>query len=641
MSFKTLEQRYNEKVGDLYRGATSKFEDGRPSSGFNDDPLNVRRVGDESFGTISQLFGRFLPVARAFQDVLRITKFTASLRGVTFLLKQGLLQTGNTFESTRLINPLFTIANAVPFLHIRRHLTPGNLISAGLIKRTSTDLLNVRSMGQLQQDTYDKALGKPKSILGNITSAFTAKKNIGWNVRGDTVPEDFFEQNWTKSRPELGDGTDDSYFYNTQNDSFRKFKFGGGLIPSWRTDEYINIFTYKPGQGYNSERYIQFFGSDVANAKALQRTPDFSETPKRTELLNSETDSKTMMLYNEPSAAPYFIRYPTTTADVNGPVRKEGVAIWQSVRGIKNSGNGDISNKRRPLKEIADVSTLPYGSINNDFKDYINVTIAMGADSPIKFRAYLKDLQQTATPQYKEFQYVGRTEKFINFTGAQRDISFKLGLLATHPNELKEMWKRINYLTGLVFPYNISNGIYQPNIARITIGQVYVDQPMYITGLSTNFSEISESWDIYAEVPISAQIDLKCVLIEKNQKVAETPFYEIYQKYYSEEINDYNELNRRPLPQVPPASQARTAERVAAPPVTGPDPSQIRPAVIKPNPAPPQPKQPTRTSPPKRTPAPTGSGPQKPKPQGGVPSSKEILDGAANAQRTSVGLPPR
>jgi hypothetical protein len=286
------------------------------------------------------------------------------------------------------------------------------------------------------------------------------------------------------------------------------------------------------------------------------------------------------------------------------------------------------------LKEITDVSTLPYGTINNDFKDYITVSIAMGTDKAVKFRAYLKDLQQTATPQYKEFQYVGRTEKFINFTGTQRDVSFKLGLLATHPSELKEVWKRINYLTGLVFPYNVSNGIYQPNIARITIGQVYVDQPVYITGLSTNFSEISESWDIYAEVPISAQLDLKCVLIEKSQKTANSPFYEIFEKYYSEELSDYAQLNALPPLRAPSAATFSPAEIRTAPPVIGVDPSQIRPAVVKPNAPSPAPAKPTRNSPPSKSRGSKAQGqPQKPKPEGGLPKSPEEVLQAANSNR--------
>ena len=113
--------------------------------------------------------------------------------------------------------------------------------------------------------------------------------------------------------------------------------------------------------------------------------------------------------------------------------------------------------------------------------------------------------------------------------GVQREISFKLGIVAFGPDELKACWRRINYLTGLVFPYGFNKGIMQPNITQLTIGNVYVNQPGYVTSLSTNFNELSESFEIDAgkQVPIAAQMDIKFTLIEKATRIADSPFYGI------------------------------------------------------------------------------------------------------------------
>jgi len=211
MSFKNLEQRYNENVDKLYGAAKYKFDNGRASRGANDDPLIVRRPNDGYFGGASRALGRSLPVSSAFQDVKRITLFTASVRGVVFLLKQQLLQTGNSFEQTRLINPLFTIgAAAAPGLgnlvRMRRHLRP---ITGGpggpLLGRTDTTYANVKKIGQLQKETYEQWIAdkspvkflKKIPVIGQTLSAFTAKKNIGEDLG-------YGEEGWAKTRPELG-----------------------------------------------------------------------------------------------------------------------------------------------------------------------------------------------------------------------------------------------------------------------------------------------------------------------------------------------------------------------------------------------------------------------------------------------------
>jgi hypothetical protein len=188
----------------------------------------------------------------------------------------------------------------------------------------------------------------------------------------------------------------------------------------------------------------------------------------------------------------------------------------------------DPSNETVALEVIDGLTIQPaYALINNTFDDSIYVSFAMGNNTPVSFRAYITDLTQTATPEYKPYQYIGRIEKFITYTSVQRQISFKLGILAYSKDEIEGVWRRLNYLTGLVFPYGYVRGIYQPNIVRLTIGDIYDNQPGYLTSLTTNFTELSETWDLDRQVPIAATSDISFTLIEKNTKVADSPFYGI------------------------------------------------------------------------------------------------------------------
>ena len=498
MAFKNLERRFNENVNKLYAGATLKFDNGIASNGRTDAPLIVRKPGDGQVGIT--LEGRSLPVVSAAQDLKRLTLFQLSRPGLLFLAKQQLLQTGNTFEFTRALNPAFVVANAVPFLHVKRNLRP----LGELTGKTDTSYENVRKLGQLQVSTYNnlykksdpkfisqylqqKLFGKTgpdkptgsKNILGALSSRITGaisgivgttlgtlsafsplqKRNIGDKFGYGTPATPV---GWNQSRPELNSIVNATVVANN----------------IYHTD-YKKFFTNE----FDTVPFIKYFESP----DGLKRSDpgDAKDGPKTSVVTRAANKrNKTLSYVKDPANAPNL-----------------------------KPGNGPEA----------------YKPINHKFEDAIVVSFAMGKDAPIQFRAFIKDLNQTATPEYKAYQYIGRMEKFVNYVGVQREISFKLGIVAFGPDELKAVWRRINYLTGLVFPYGFNKGIMQPNIARLTIGNVYVDQPGYVTGLSTNFTELGESWELDAgrQVPLAAQMDIKFTLIEKATRIADSPFYGI------------------------------------------------------------------------------------------------------------------
>ena len=498
MAFKNLEARFNENVNKLYAGATLKFEGGKASNGRNDDPLIVRKPGAGQVGI--KLEGRSLPVVSTIQDVKRLTLFNLSTRGLLFLAKQQLLQTGNTFEFTRALNPAFVVANAVPFLHIKRNLRP----LGELVGKTDTSFANVKSMGQLQNSTYNKLKSKGlelpfgkaidfnrpgagkaltnkllgplkalKDTVKNTLSAFSPnqKRNIGelidkWGV-----------ESWKVSRPEL-----DGYINGIQSAN-RKYQ-------STIDKSFVTYFDVPTGEDAGGIRSL---------SDAILGKPDKN---------NVITDPDSFE----------FKRWERLTKVAYGGTRTSA----RKISYIKDPANAPNNIETVNSREA-------YKPINSDFTDPIVVSFAMGKDDAVQFRAFIKDLNQTATPEYKAYQYIGRIEKFINYVGVQREISFKLGVVAFSRDELNVVWRRINYLTGLVFPYGFNKGIMQPNITRLTIGDVYVNQPGYVTSLSTNFTELSESWELDAgsQVPIAAQMDIKFTLIEKASRIADSPFYGI------------------------------------------------------------------------------------------------------------------
>lgn len=604
MSFKNLEQRFNASVNKLYSGAKLKFEDGRPASGPFNDPILVREPGDGQAGIKTE--GRSLPFVSAPRDLKRLTLFQISKSGIMFLLKQQLLQTGNTFEQTRLINPAFVIGNAIPFLHVRRHLRP----ISELFSSTDRSYTNVKKLGQLQRTTYDTAGKEPERGIGkflkslvspvtNTVSAFTAKRNVGE------------ELTWEQSRPELGEAGDGSeYIVSISNKTGRLFRFGGEVT-------YVTKFGVGEGEavyrtytdltdgekkwthvdlGYVTYENSEFsplavtFGlSERANESSLQTKYDQSIVQEKIDIQNPiydniENDIRKFLAYfdadDESIRASSQAKFSTGTS--GGTINAKELAretrdpstgkSLRKISYIRDPSNLLETNRKQTslfkspvtldpaYRELTGMGNTPE---EKNFDDPIVVSFAMGNNSHVQFRAYITGLQQTATPDYTPLQYIGRVEKFINFKGIQREISFKLGVIAFSKDEIDIVWKRINYLTGLVFPYGFNRGILQPNIIRLTIGNIYVNQPGYITSLNTDFSGMSETWDLDRQVTIGALMDIKFVLIEKATKIASSPFYGITGDVLPETIPTNSPVTNPSQPQTePPVSTTGEAAKV-------------------------------------------------------------------------------
>lgn len=526
MSFKTLEQRFNENVNALYAGATTKFEGGKPSNGRNDDPLIVRSPGKGYWGKMES---RSTPVRSSAQDLKRLTLFSISTRGIQFLAKQQLLQTGNTFEFTRALNPAFVVGNAIPFLHIKRNLRP----LTELVGKTDKSYGNVKTMGQLQFSSYNslKSKGIPsfynkeepgsttasrpgiasslanrflaplKALKDTVTGTLSAfspfqRRNVG--EQGGTkigpATDKWNEKSWTLSRPELieySKGIQQILAQNQRKGS-NDVKTGTGLTFTPTTTQYADR---------NNPAVIQTTENVISFIKYFNPGQSLASTGPG---VDKPSSVKAKRSVNQGNLVEPLPQNQGKISYIKDPANKEANPI-------------NNSNKYRPA----------YTRINNNFDDPVTVSFAMGNDDPIKFRAFITNLVENSNPQYQSFQYIGRIEKFINYTGVQREISFKLAIIAFGPDELDMVWRRINYLTGLAFPYGFTSGFMQPNIVRLTLGGVYSNQPGYITSLTTNFNELIESWDIDKGVPISATMDMKFTLIEKASRVADSPFYGI------------------------------------------------------------------------------------------------------------------
>jgi len=146
----------------------------------------------------------------------------------------------------------------------------------------------------------------------------------------------------------------------------------------------------------------------------------------------------------------------------------------------------------------------------------------------IPFRAFISSIKENVKPEFTEQKYIGRTERFITYAGAKRSVQLQFNIVALTSSELDHMWARINYLTGLAFPKGVtSSGFMTPPLFRITIGQIYENQPCYVEALDYDFLDDNITFDINREVSQVINVNMTLSLIEKQSRYYNSPFYEI------------------------------------------------------------------------------------------------------------------
>jgi hypothetical protein len=144
----------------------------------------------------------------------------------------------------------------------------------------------------------------------------------------------------------------------------------------------------------------------------------------------------------------------------------------------------------------------------------------------IPFRAYVTNIVESVNPQTSDTPYIGRIERNIVYAGVSRELSLQLRIHALSEQELTKVWDKINYMTGLCFPSKFVAGFMVPPFVKLTIGDVYRDQPGYIRSL-THTIEDNTPWEITsgAQVPHGILMNITFSIIEKRQMTTSSTFY--------------------------------------------------------------------------------------------------------------------
>jgi hypothetical protein len=488
-TFTTLAERYESQAKDIY----NRFA---PSS---DQLVVIKPNTSGVFGSRSRIKSdsRALPIVSLARDTRRVSKFLRSSEGILFLAKQTLLQTGNTFETTRVLNPFSFLLNVVPHtVRFKRHF----------------DIPTRKESGFLQTNTIQK-MSDPKfgivSQLKGLASRFTnaprgAKLNGLFNT--PYLASNQILGGWGGQRPEF------SAF------STRRAVFITGAAAPFYTGP--KLYTREP-----------------LETRGTRRTPDASPTREVLTTWDEERLNYVKRFYTINGTSdrlrnPYLEPRPSV----------EPTGQKQTSNDIKNFPTGstriqDVYNLIT-RKDSGDSNVIDYTILNKrdeKSEDLIKFTFqhstsrVVGSTVPpiIHFRAFLKRIKENVKTEFNEQRYVGRTERFVTYGGAKRSVDMEFNIVAFSDKEINGMWTKINYLSGLAFPKGVENGFMVPPLFKVSVGRIYDNQPCYLENLDYSFVEENTTFDIDAKVPFSISVTMRVSILEKRSKFYDSPFYKI------------------------------------------------------------------------------------------------------------------
>ena len=121
-------------------------------------------------------------------------------------------------------------------------------------------------------------------------------------------------------------------------------------------------------------------------------------------------------------------------------------------------------------------------------------------DDIIVFRAIINSLSDSFNANWSEFQLIGRGDPNYQYQGFSRDLNVDFTVYATDRDEVKPIWRKLNALAGYTAPeYTGDNlGLVGPWM-RITIGDLFNQQPVILKNVSYTLADGDTSWEINIE----------------------------------------------------------------------------------------------------------------------------------------------
>ncbi len=451
---------------------------------------------------------QFNPVSLSAQrDLKRMTNFSTSTKGLVFLAKQQLLQSGNTFANTRLYNPTNVVLHAVPFVHLPRHINLRNDVIKSILEFVGVGFGSPLPSTTLQKETRDRL--ELKNATSQAWLNLNSKGGMLTNIEKTTNP---FGPSIGQVRLPFADRR-----------SLGRKIIDQIISPVTRTISGVQAQLGLQGNygrpEVNEKNRLSIYYSTLTRAYNQHTDDEVSVAP------GPFTATGSVLTDGQISYAQAFGQWKKQTKNDKGKTKKR---ISIGVDGTRSPTDGrKFLAQTRYYKDLTQLpenlpGNLPFiadesfsDPLDSDAVDVL-FRIRNGNRGPVervRFRAFLEGLTENITPSYIENKYVGRYETYYIYNNVLRDVSFNLSIHAFSEEELDRVFQKMTYLSSLAYPAN-NNNYLTPLLFEFTIGRLYINQPALLMNLSHTIDE-QTSWDIDNQLPMTVNSSLSLRLLDK------------------------------------------------------------------------------------------------------------------------------
>ena len=418
--------------------------------------------------------GNLLP-NRIEKDVKRLSKFFASPNGTQFIIKQNLLSrlSVKTQASGFLINdgiytPLSTLTSAA-----------GTAFGISVNKQLPAlqnilTLLKNPTLGKYEIEVYERDNNEweKNSRLFQLQNSIITGKTYRL---GGIGPENF----------KIG-----GIKLNPDAKLFEKFKGNILLKYDGGPDAFLGTI------GNTNIRFASERASDAKPApkgrnNEYHSTLKPSGIPDDFNTLNIKQQSNpSIMDFRRPTISDYStknIEYRLNLGSPGKPKITDNSGVRIHSRHDKINALPLYQSENVKPNDTTDIIPFRIGVINNDtptLKTYIH------------FRAFLDNISDSYSADWKKQNYIGRGEDFFTYSGFDRKVSLGWTVVAQSKEELIPMYKKLNYLASVIMPDYSTAGYMRGNMVTLTVGGYFNEQPGIITGFSFDMNDDSATWDI-------------------------------------------------------------------------------------------------------------------------------------------------
>jgi hypothetical protein len=162
------------------------------------------------------------------------------------------------------------------------------------------------------------------------------------------------------------------------------------------------------------------------------------------------------------------------------------------------------------------IGANPHGTTKDFIKFFFtgpNASVGdpTATDDILVFRAIITSFSDSFSPSWTPVNILGRSDTNYHYSGFSRDADVSFTVYATSRDELKFIYRKLNYLASYTAPEYKNNSIslVAPWL-RMTLGDLFVSTPVILNSVSYQFVDADTTWEInFEEDPEMKQVPHK------------------------------------------------------------------------------------------------------------------------------------